>query len=67
MATLNSLWKTKGLEYEVQRLNHELEKANNTIRTLQGKVAQLSAPPAPPSRKRQREEEEEIEALHAKV
>ncbi len=46
---------------------YELGKAKSTIRTLQGKVAQLSAPPAPPSRKRQREEEEEIRALHSKV
>ncbi len=37
------------------------------ITTLQGKVVQLSAQTAPPSRKRQREEEEELEALHAKV
>ena len=67
MAIFDSMYKTKALEYDVQRLNRELDQANNTIKTLQGKVVQLSAPTAPPSRKRQREEDEELEALHAKV
>ncbi len=65
MAAFDSIIKTQGLEYEVERLNRELGKAKTIITTLQGKVAQMA--PAPPSRKRQREEELEIEALHAKV
>ena len=55
MAIFDSIYKTKALEYDVQRLNHELGEASNTITTLQGKVVQLSAQTAPPSRKKQRE------------